>query len=100
MCIRDSYEAIDHVLAVESKKEPLHFEPISMEEITVAQNSDNFCTDISRRLNEGVVLPFSHDENVSRSRVVLAPKGPSSEQLLEATRPMTIHEVIADFPAP
>ena len=28
-------------------------------------------------------------ENVSRSRVVLAPKGLSSEQLLESTRPMT-----------
>ena len=39
-------------------------------------------------------------ENVYRSRVVLAPKGPSSEQLLEATRPMTINEVIVDFPAP
>ena len=61
--LESDYEAIDHVLAVESKKEPLHFEPISMEEITVAQHSDNFCTDIARRLNEGVVLPFSHDEN-------------------------------------
>ena len=39
-------------------------------------------------------------ENVSRSRVLLAPKGPSSEQLLEAARPMTINEVIVDFPAP
>ena len=38
-------------------------------------------------------------ENVSRSRVVLAPKGPSQEELLEATRPMTINEVIADFAA-
>ena len=39
-------------------------------------------------------------EKVFRSRVVLAPKGPSSKQLLEATRPMIINEVIADFPAP
>ena len=29
-------------------------------------------------------------ENVSRSCVVLAPKGPSCEQLLEATRPITM----------
>ena len=52
--------------------------------------------------NKTVLLerPDKTVENVSRSRVVLAPKGLSSEQLLEATRPMTIHEVIADFPAP
>ena len=34
-----------------------------MEEMIVAQHSDTFCTDIARRLNEGVVLPFSQDEN-------------------------------------
>ena len=44
--------------------------------------------------------PDNTVENLSRSRVVLAPKGPSSEQLLEATIPMTINEVIADFSAP
>ena len=57
----NEYEAIDHVVALETKKEPLHFEPITMEEMTVAQHNDTFCTDIARRLNEGVVLPFSHD---------------------------------------
>ena len=44
--------------------------------------------------------PDSTVENVSRSRVVLAPRGPSNKQLLEGTRPMTINEVIVDFPAP
>ena len=44
--------------------------------------------------------PDNTVENVSRSRVVLAPKGPSIEKLLEATRSMTINEVIVDFPAP
>ena len=52
--------------------------------------------------NKTVLLerPDKTVEKVSRSRVVLDPKGPSSEELLEATRPMTINEVIADFPAP
>ena len=49
--------------------------------------------------NKTVLLerPDKTVENVSRSLVVLAPKGPYIEELLEATRPMTIKEVIADF---
>ena len=38
-------------------------------------------------------------EKLSRSRVLLAPKGPSSKQLLETTRAMNINEVIVDFHA-
>ena len=54
------------------------------------------------RENKTVLLerPEKTVENVYRSHVVLAPKGPSSEKRLEATRLMIINEVIVEFPAP
>ena len=39
-------------------------------------------------------------ENVSRSRVVLAPEPQSMQELQEKTSPMTIHDIVTGLPAP
>ena len=38
------------------------FEPISDEELSTAQLSDDFCSDIRRRLNGGVAVPFGFND--------------------------------------
>ena len=39
------------------------FQPISDEEMSTAQLSDEFCSDVRRRLNGGVVTPFDFNKN-------------------------------------
>ena len=52
--------------------------------------------------NKTVLLerPDKTVENLSRSRVILAPKRASTKELLESRRPIIIKEVFADFHAP
>ena len=47
-----------------------------------------------------IEYPDRSVENFSRSRVVLAPASNVTEEVQEAIRPLTINEVILDYPAP
>ena len=57
------YDEIDHVLASNPAPKTLNFNKITLEELVVSQHNDAFCVEVCRRLNEGVVLPFRHDDN-------------------------------------
>ncbi len=55
-------DAVFATLPEPKKTDPL-FSPITHEELVTAQLSDPFCTDVRRKLNEGVVLPFGFSED-------------------------------------
>ena len=61
--LEPEYSEIDHVLATQPAPQPLNFNQITLEELVVAQHNDAFCAEISRRLNEGVKMPFAEDDN-------------------------------------
>ena len=60
--IEQDFDEEDHLLAIEKTKEP-QFQKITMEELLSSQHNDAFCAEISRRLNGGEKLSFSHDDN-------------------------------------
>ena len=67
--IENDFAEGDQLLAAEERKDP-RVEKITMEELLTSQHNDAFCAEISRRLNGGEKLSFSHDDNGLRVRTI------------------------------